>query len=240
MTVKLAQLSDLHLLADPAAIRWDLCPQALFDQVLELALAQQPDALLLTGDLVHDESPAGYQRLAAQVAATGLPVLAIPGNHDDPAQIREHFGEALLRLDGVTVIGLDSHIHGSDCGFLGSDQLQHLEQQLSASQQPCLVVLHHPPMKVGSQWIDELGLADANDLQRCILAHADKVIGLLSGHVHQDFSSEFAGKPLLTCPSSNRQFAPGARDFATDNKAAGFRLCEIKNGTLSSAVLRLS
>lgn len=238
--IKLAQLSDLHLLAEPSAVRWDLRPQQLFDEVLALALQQQPDALLLTGDLVHDESHAGYRRLAQQLAATQLPVLAIPGNHDDPALIRQHFGEAELKLNGVTVIGLDTHIHGSDCGFLGSDQIARLAKLLAASTQPCLVVLHHPPVTVGSRWIDELGLTDADDLACCLEAHTDNVIALLSGHVHQDFTGVFAGKPILSCPSTNRQFAPGASEFATESVAPGFRLCEIKNGTLSSAVLRLS
>lgn len=237
---KLAQISDLHLLANPDEIRWDLNPQALFNEVLELAVAEQPDAILLTGDLVHDESSAGYQRLTQQVNATGIPVLAIPGNHDDPAKIRAEFGDALLKLDDVTVIGLDTHIQGSDCGFLGVDQLTRLEQHISDSDQPCLVVLHHPPLKVGSEWIDELGLADSEDLTALLEKHRDKVIAILSGHVHQDFNGNVAGIPVLTCPSSNRQFLPGAKDFATDRKNAGFRLCEIKNGTLKSAVLRLS
>lgn len=236
---KLAQISDLHLLANPDDIRWDLNPQALFNEVLNLALSEKPDAILLTGDLVHDESSEGYQRLAAQIKATGLPVLAIPGNHDDPAKIRTEFGDALLKLDRVTLIGLDSHIQGSDCGFLGVDQLTRLEQLISESEQPCLVVLHHPPLKVGSEWIDELGLADSDDLKAILEKHHENVLAILSGHVHQNFSGEIAGIPLLTCPSSNRQFLPGAKDFAIDTKKAGFRLCEIKNGTLKSAVLRL-
>lgn len=236
---KIVQISDLHLLEDPSGIRWDLSPQALFDGVLTLALAQKPDALLLTGDLVHDESAAGYQRLAEQVKASGLPVLAIPGNHDDPAKIRAQFGDALLKLNDVTVIGLDTHIQGSDCGFLGFDQLARLDRLLTESQQPCLVALHHPPLKVGSEWIDELGLADIEDFQTMLEKHRDKVSAVICGHVHQEFTGSLNGIPVLTCPSSNRQFLPGAKAFATDTLAAGFRLLIINNGQFDSQVIRL-
>ena len=237
---KIAQISDLHLLEDPAGIRWDLNPQALFDEVLALALAQKPDALLLTGDLVHDESTAGYQRLAEQAKACGLPVLAIPGNHDDPAKIREFFGDALLELSDVTVIGLDTHIQGSDCGFLGFEQLARLEQLLTSSEQNCLIVLHHPPLKVGSEWIDELGMADVENLQEILEKHRDKVSAVLSGHVHQEFTGSWAGIPVLTCPSSNRQFLPRAKEFETDSLAAGFRLLNCGDEPFTSQVMRIS
>ena len=152
--LKIAQLSDLHLLADPTENRWGLNPQQGFEQVLALALEHQPDALLLTGDLVHDESDAGYQRLWQQTQATGLPTLAIAGNHDNPAKIRALFSEATLELNGLTVIGLNSHINGSDGGRLGEEELAQAEATIQNAQQPVLIAMHHPPVAVGSRCIE--------------------------------------------------------------------------------------
>ena len=238
--LKIAQLSDLHLLADPTEERWGLNPQASFDGVLALALQHSPDALLLTGDLVHDESDEGYQRLKDRVQACSLPALAIPGNHDDPAKIAPLFGDPKLQLNGVTVIGLNSHVHGSDSGFLGDQELNRAAQLIENSEQPVLLAIHHPPEEVGSAWIDELGLADAEQLQQLIATYAEKILAITCGHVHQAFESSISGVPVLCSPSTNRQFLPKADAFATEDIAAGFRLHEITAGKHSSQVIRLA
>lgn len=236
---KIAQLSDLHLLANPSEERWGLNPQACFDAVLALALQQQPDAFLLTGDLVHDETDTGYQRLADRMNACGLPTLAIPGNHDDPEKIQHYFGDAQLNLDGLNVIGINSHIRGSDCGYLGNEELNRAEALIQQSETPALLAVHHPPIEVGSHWIDELGLADSDALANLLNTHKDKILALVCGHVHQVFESTIHGIPVLTTPSTNRQFLPLADEFATEKIAAGFRLLHVDGNDVESQIFRL-
>lgn len=238
--IKLAQLSDLHLLADPSEQRWELQPQALFDQTLALALQQQPDAILLTGDLVHDESDSGYQRLLDRVSATDLPVLAIPGNHDNPDKIQHYFGDALLQLSSeLTVIGLNTHIKGSDCGFLGDEEIQRADSLIKASKGPVLLALHHHPVHIGSAWIDELSLVDNEVFNDLLRQHTNQLLGVVCGHIHQVFETTIHGIPLLSCPSTNRQFLPSAKTFATDTLRPGLRILEVEGGQLTSQVLRL-
>ncbi|MDR3460247.1 MAG: metallophosphoesterase [Verrucomicrobiae bacterium] len=67
---------DRKLLAESAAIA-----KAAVDAVV----AQQPDILLVSGDLTKDgeyDSHIGVSNLLASVAATGVQVYVIPGNHD--------------------------------------------------------------------------------------------------------------------------------------------------------------
>lgn len=237
--LKIAQLSDLHLFAEPTQAAWDHNPQAQFEAVLDLALKQQPDALLLTGDLVHDESTEGYQQLQQRLHATGLATLAIPGNHDNPELIARYFGKPQLALPGLTLLGLDSHINGSDCGFLGSDQIQHIDTAISNSQTPVLLAIHHPPIAVGSEWIDALGLADAEDFEQLLSKHQQTIVGVVCGHVHQVHKSQLHGIPLHSCPSTGRQFLPAAKSFATDTLKPGFCLHQWNGKNLKTTVLRL-
>lgn len=238
--IKLAQISDLHLLADPSSNpnskRWGLNPNALFERCLNAALAQQPDALLLTGDLVHDESHAAYQQLAERIKASGVATLAIAGNHDNPTLILEHFGDAHLELSGLTVIGLNTHIRGSDCGFLGNEELERAQSLIEASTQPVLIALHHPPVAVGSEWIDELGLADAELFTELVKQYQAKLLAIVCGHVHQVFETTLHGVPVLTAPSTNRQFLPKVREFASDDLAPGYRWIELQSNTTSPAL----
>ena len=59
------------------------------------------------------------------------------------------------------LIGLDSQITGALPGELGAEQLAWLASLLTASSQPTVLFLHHPPIMVGSAWLDRIGLVDA-------------------------------------------------------------------------------
>ncbi|HEY9846754.1 MAG TPA: metallophosphoesterase, partial [Candidatus Caenarcaniphilales bacterium] len=80
----IAQLSDLHLFAE---VEQQLMGVVTFDAlqaVLEhlQALQPQPDILLLTGDLSHDETQASYECLQDLLALLKIPVYWLAGNHD--------------------------------------------------------------------------------------------------------------------------------------------------------------
>ncbi|MDE2088884.1 MAG: metallophosphoesterase, partial [Gammaproteobacteria bacterium] len=84
-TVKILQLTDAHCYADPGKTLLGLNTEQSFQAVLRLAQRRHgpADLILATGDLVHDGSAQGYQRLKHYFADTGVPVYPLPGNHDD-------------------------------------------------------------------------------------------------------------------------------------------------------------
>ena len=59
-----------------------------------------PDLLLATGDLSEDGSRTSYLALRNYLKPLGIPVLALPGNHDDPGLLAEVFpGSPVYHLD---------------------------------------------------------------------------------------------------------------------------------------------
>lgn len=241
----LVQLTDPHLLADPAGRLNGWRVAAAFDAVAAAARTRfpGPDALLLTGDLVHDESEAGYRWLASRLRGWA-PVLAIPGNHDDPATLtkalRPDAGVGETRLGGWRLHLLDSRMPGRDDGRVGPAQRARLEAALAVTDDPALVVVHHPPVAVGTAWIDALGLTDGEAL-RALLRQRPAVRGVAAGHVHQAVDRRVDGWRLLTTPATCRQFRPGSRDFAEDRRRApGYRMLRLHaDGRLTSRVFRI-
>ena len=73
--ITLLHITDPHLCAAPGTRLhgWDVA--AAFERILNSALGAHPDAdaLVLGGDLVDDESEAGYRWLDARLAETGRP-----------------------------------------------------------------------------------------------------------------------------------------------------------------------
>ncbi len=233
ITRQLIQITDLHLCAAADATLHGWPVDAAWRRVLAAALERYPDAdaLALTGDLVDDESAAGYQRLNAQLESLGRPVIAIAGNHDDPAAMRRHLTCAdvhgISRLGGWQLHGLGSHVRGSDAARLGADQIARLEARLSADPAPALVFVHHPPVAIGAAWIDDIGLADGGALC-AMLRRFDHVQAVVCGHAHQAVETRIGSIPCWVTPATMRQFLPGSDTFALDRERfPGYRLIEL-------------
>ena len=234
--VRVLHLTDPHLFDDADATLYGRRTSDTFRAVVAQALARAParaDAIVVTGDIGDDCSEGAYRRFAAVLRDTGIPAWCLPGNHDDPARMASLFASGSLRYAGVAALRgwrlllLESPVPGEPHGELGAARLAALQRDLAASTgHPKLVAIHHPPQRVGSGWIDAMGLRDGAALleQR---RHHPEVRGLVSGHVHQASDQSLGGLRLLTTPSTCAQFLPGSEDFALDTRPPGWRWLEL-------------
>jgi len=254
-SLKVLQVTDTHLFGDVTQEIGGLNTEDSCRQVFEMIAAQAlpADLILITGDLVHDRSLEAYARLQQRVEEMGVPALAIPGNHDDVRIMAEALqGDThLLRWEGHRVVGnwvmvmLDSTCHGKPGGHFGDAELQRLESVLASHpDKHALVCLHHHPLAMGSDWIDEIGVDNGAALF-AVLERFDTVRAVIWGHVHQEFHGEYIGPlgrfELLACPSTCLQFAPGESDFTVDAQAPGYRILELAaDGGINTQIQRLS
>ncbi len=245
--IDVVQISDCHLYGDREAGLYGLNSHRALSEVVARAARRQPDLALLTGDLVHDESEAGYRLLAESLAPLDAPRLCIPGNHDDLALMRRVLagnggcdGEFLL--GGWLFVMLDSQVAGEVGGRLAPDQLDRLDRALARHKgHHAVVALHHQPVAVGSRWLDAIGLGNAEELFTVLDRHTN-VRALLWGHVHQVFEGERRGVRLLSAPATCIQFRPASDEFALDTEATpGYRWLRLHHdGTVESGIERLA
>jgi Icc protein len=247
----LVQLSDLHLRAGDqgagAAARLEHAVRRV------AALRPRPRAVLLSGDLVDEPSAAAYQQVHELLVPLGLPLHAIPGNHDDRDLLRARFGPAAaaagapvhveVNCGALRLVCCDSSRPGRESGALGAEQLDWLEQTLAGEPEaPTLLALHHPPVQTGVRAMDAIAL-DAEDCLRleALLAGHPQVQAITCGHVHTAMMTAFAGRPLLICPSTNSalELDLRARDdlpFAVAAQPLGFAVHALVGGRLVSHV----
>jgi Icc protein len=236
--LRLLHFTDLHLSADEDARLRGIQPLATLRRTLAQAIActresgWPPDAILVTGDIVHDD-PRGYEVFRREFANLGVPVGCIPGNHDDASVMSRMLAHSpfitsgCLDLRGWRVVLLDSSVAGQDGGHLAPAQLQLLRSALASATTPVLVCLHHHPVAMSSDWLDQIGLDNAADFFRIIDAY-QSVRAVLWGHVHQQFDGLRRGVRLLATPSTCAQFLPFSHDFAIDGRPPAFRTMELK------------
>ncbi len=219
----LAHLSDPHLAPLPVP-RWsELACKRLFgylnwqrkrhrihqrstlNRVVADLLAQSPDHIALTGDLVNIALPDEFTAARTWVAELGLPqdVSIVPGNHDayvsaalgQPAAswgeyMRDPDGEPewpfVRRRGGVALVGLSTAVASPPLmatGRLGAAQLGRLADLLVAMRAEGLfraVLMHHPPESEPRRHRERL--LDATAL-RDVLGQAGAEL-VLHGHEH--------------------------------------------------------
>src|SRR4029453_10591189 len=65
---------------------------------------------------------------------------------------------------------------------------------------PTVIVLHHPPIDTGIDWMSALSCEAWVQRLEAVVRPAKQVVGMIAGHVHRPIATTFAGKPMIVCP----------------------------------------
>jgi 3',5'-cyclic AMP phosphodiesterase CpdA len=236
----IAQITDMHVEADPAASNLPADTAAGLARAVEALnrLRPRPDVVVITGDLTNDGTEADYARLRELLEPLEIPSLLIPGNHDmSPTMARElaHVGylpaepplmysvdDFTLRLVAVDTTDPDRHD-----GVFDDERAAWLDHTLGqAPDTPTVVLMHHPPFETGIWWMDATGIDGAERFRAVIDAH-DQVIRVLCGHQHRPIVANWGATLLSVCPSTAHQVACQFDDSehpALTNEPAGLQL----------------
>lgn len=212
----IAQISDLHIKPPgELAYRQVDTAAALSRLIAQLKnVRPRPAMVVATGDLVDGAREAEYAHLDQLLARLDLPLVVVPGNHDDRDLVRRLFrrqryaqpsGAANLHvaLEDLDLFLLDSSVPGQPHGHLDGVTLAWLDACLAASEErPGLVFLHHPPFLTGIAHMDRQNLQNAGDLAAVVASHP-RVRLIAAGHVHRAAVTVFAGIAATICPASN-------------------------------------
>jgi Icc protein len=247
--LRLLQISDTHLHATRDSRMRGVNTYDTFRAVLDRAQRHHlwpADAILVSGDIVQDESRAGYELFRSEMSAVGVTTLCIPGNHDDPKLMDEILSRepfqfcGSFRLAGWSLILLNTFLTGEDAGGLGDRRLAALAAALKDHEtQHVLVCMHHQPMNMGSAWLDGVGLRDADKFLE-VLDASDSVRGVLWGHVHQASDRTRGNVRFLSSPSTCSQFLPSSDFFAIDSRPPGMRWLTLhQDGKIDTEVIWL-
>jgi Icc protein len=246
--LRLLQLSDTHLFASITGEIKGVCSYRSLEQVLAHARARHwnCEALLLTGDIVHDEA-GGYAHVKTLFGNLGKPVYCLPGNHDDPVALNRALQGAPFQIGGHVdlqnwrVIMLDSTVPGCAHGALSSQELIRLDAALAtAGSRHIMICLHHHPVQMASSWLDEVRLKNAVDFFS-LVDRCPEVRAISWGHVHQQFDVRRKGVRLLAVPSTCAQFAPYSEQFSVEHSSPGYRCFVLHaDGNLETEVVRVA
>jgi Icc protein len=241
----IAQISDCHLPADPKQKYRGINPHKNLKTLMRNVKAMKPDLLLATGDLSEDGSRKSYRLLKQYLNLPGIPVLALPGNHDDAELLAEAFPGSPAETIAVSdhgpwqIIRLNSCLPGKPEGRVGDRALRDLECLLrDGTQRPRLIAVHHQPISVNSPWIDKYPLLNPEPLLQMI-DHHPIVKAVVWGHIHRAFEAQRTGTAMLGGPSSAINSLTDVQKFTEDPAGPASRWLELgADGSVQSGIIQ--
>lgn len=246
--VRVVQLTDTHLCPVRGGTLLGMDTDHSLQAVIDLVQKERPavDLLLGTGDLADGGAGTAYDRLQEYFDQLTASNYWLPGNHDSRSKMEAAATSPVrlckeIRSGEWTILLLDSQVPGQVEGSLGTAELALLEQALQSAQEQglySLVCLHHQPVAIGSKWLDEQMVSDADAFFE-VLDHYPGVRGVLWGHIHQEVDRLRNGVRLLASPSTCVQFAAGSENFKADDRPPGYRWLELHpDGRIETGVSR--
>ncbi|MGD8591309.1 MAG: phosphodiesterase [Gammaproteobacteria bacterium] len=253
--IHVLQITDTHLFTDPAGELYGVNTRQSLTSVLQHKQTSgvKSDVLLLTGDLSHDETEESYAVLNSFIDPLGIPAYCLPGNHDEPAFMVKRLKNTTNNGILHTVHGrwllvlLDSSVPGAVEGQIKEDVLHKLDELLrhhacdnaSGDKDPgkhVLVAVHHNPVKVGSAWMDRIGVQNGEALFD-VLCKYHSVKAVICGHIHQELETRVNNIVVYGTPSSCFQFKPHTPEAEIDDKPPGYRVMTLyDDGKIESQV----
>lgn len=247
--MRLIQITDCHLGPLTSESLLGLNTDQSLEDVLQLIARQQPQfhSIVCTGDIASAGHIDCYRRFVASLRRYfSQPLGWLPGNHDSAdimadASLRPLAEARVMELGRWLLVMLDSSVPGHTHGHLAASELDFLEYVLQ--QHPdhhIAITLHHQPVPVGSAWIDQYVVRNAEAFFRVVDAYP-QVKWVAWGHVHQAYEGSHGEVALFATPSTCVQFKPLCDDFTVDTLMPGYRWFELNDdGSFATGVERVT
>ena len=191
------------------------------------AICDGDEILVLTGDLASDSQPGAYQQLNKILAQNNKQAIWLPGNHDHLSMMHENLSDypylSVYEHEHWAVLMLDSSVAGEPGGEISYQQLVQLEHNLEQTKDKhVLVAMHHSPVPLNSQWLNEHRISNHQKLHSLLAANGN-VKAVITGHVHQQHETDWQGIKVYSTPSTCFQFAENSDQFALTDKSPAYR-----------------
>ncbi|MBS83247.1 MAG: hypothetical protein CMD65_03835 [Gammaproteobacteria bacterium] len=247
--INLIQITDLHLTKSKSTIIQGINTYRSAQNIIKEIENKynKLDGLILTGDLVDDQTDIGYQNLKKLLANIKCPIYLIPGNHDSPSAMKSICDDRIKFINNCelsnnwVVFLFNTKLTKTHSGIFNNNDINQLDELLQKYPKKYFIIfLHHPPINIDSPWMDSMSIKNPDKLYKLIKKY-NTIKGVFCGHVHQEFETVMYSTKIYTTPSTCHQYTPKATEFSLDHSLnPGYRFISLhNNGILKTKVFRL-
>ncbi|WP_420568266.1 phosphodiesterase [Thalassovita sp.] len=235
--MKFIHLTDTHVIGGDRLL-YGANPARRLARAVDSINAEHADSafVVLTGDMTHWGDAEAYAAFRTQIMRLAMPVHLMVGNHDDTEAFARYFPNAPRDENGFVqyafdtdqgrVICLDTRSPGTHAGRFCAARRDWLNSQLSLTDGPLLLFMHHPPFAVGLSAMDQIMMQDAEEFYAILAPHAHRVRHLFFGHLHRALFGNWRGISFSCMRGLNHQVAldlrPGQTEIAGNLEAPAY------------------
>jgi Icc-related predicted phosphoesterase len=203
------------------------------------------EAVLVAGDVAERQGP--IVRLLEPLAATGLPVLVVPGNHEARADFRAALDELakahpnvvdmtrvrLVRFDDASIVSLPGY-HDPAFITLGEEGCQYhaedveaLAPIVAAARGPAVLLAHAEPYGHGGMAIDAVADGNAGDARLTRFLRSGAIPFVVGANIHEagGRATDLESNPVKEGePAPRLLLNPGAADAVGWQQRDGSRV----------------
>lgn len=231
-SIKIAQISDSHLLKDPDENIQGVNPYQRLSRVLNHIKESHYDLILFTGDVANNCAENSYEQLLELTSDINDKIVIIPGNHDDLDILKKVLSKSKIFIiapkEPVTInnwsfVYLNTVVKSENHGYLSDDDLRNLALNLEKTgDSNVCILMHHHLFDIGLSFVDKYKIQNSEKIYNVITPNVKLVV---NGHVHNDYTIV---KDILytCCPSTAFQFT---KNMKVDNGLYGFKEYVLSN-----------
>ena len=243
------QITDLHLSKNKKNELYNINTYNSAKTVIERIAKYEKDHryLIITGDISEDSTTESYSHLLDLLKPIKSNIYLMPGNHDSYEQIKLCCSRSTVKNDIFfsndkwIVFMFNTKKENSPNGFLKKNEIGVFEELLSDyPNKNFMVFLHHHPVLIGSESMDEMIIENAQLLIDLIKSH-NNIKGVSWGHIHNVFETEINDTKLFSSPSTCFQSKPKSKNFTMDfNAYPGYRIIKLgEKNVIKTNVVRV-
>ncbi|MGE5354726.1 MAG: metallophosphoesterase [Deltaproteobacteria bacterium] len=238
--MRIVQITDLHINTTSETVN-GIDTRANFIKTLNRAVSQNPDMLVLSGDLSFHSGNFEIYNWIKTVLKSKLLVdfHIIGGNHDDINTLAEVFElKDRIRDDELFYsIGEDIFFLDTIKGFCNHEQWNWFLEKISGTtNEHPVIFMHHPPFKAGVPHMDNKYSFQQSDIFEKIIVESGKQPYVFCGHYHNEITIARNGISVFITPSTYLQISSASEEFEIEHSIPAYRIIDIDNNVLKTSV----
>lgn len=244
--IRIIQLSDLHLAEARSFELKGVNTYRSASQIMGTIDTSTADIVVVSGDISEDGSAASYQHFKTLCHEHSVhQPYCLPGNHDNLENMTR-------QLKGLPYCGslsfrkwlfvfVNTHQQGFHDGAIGTDEYQRMTELLTQHpEQHVALFMHHHVFSTGSAWIDRYQVRERDTFLAWVKDYPT-IRAVITGHIHQAFSSKRNGVAFFGSPSTCVQFMQGRDKAEVAELGPGYReLIFRAGGEIDTKVIHLN
>lgn len=210
--IKIAQISDSHLLDHKAKTIHGINPYARLSNVIRYINKKKYDLILFTGDIANDGSQKSYVQFQELIKKLDDKIIIAPGNHDDTDNLMKIFSQnnkfiiapkKEIKIKNWYFFYIDTVVKNKHSGYLSKQCINNLKINLMKKcGSPICIIMHHHPFDIGIPMIDKYKIQNT----KMFISQLTRDVKLvMHGHIHNDYTI-VKNRIYTSCPATCFQY----------------------------------